>query len=162
MAYILISFQRRGCFCLDGKIHLLIFHVAVLYGIWLSVDAGLNYYVHLSIAFIFMLGCTWGNIPCTITARSETKASDLTLKYWFSTIVCVVLYLSACVLIPAPHPPPLLFILFLHAEILNGGVYVDQNKFLCHADTIHWRDIIKNPHAELLVVPSNNSNLGCE
>uniref|UniRef100_A0A8K9WR64 Receptor protein-tyrosine kinase n=1 Tax=Oncorhynchus mykiss TaxID=8022 RepID=A0A8K9WR64_ONCMY len=30
-------------------------------------------------------------------------------------------------------------------EILNGGVYVDQNKFLCHADTIHWRDIIKNP-----------------
>uniref|UniRef100_A0A671Y7I3 receptor protein-tyrosine kinase n=1 Tax=Sparus aurata TaxID=8175 RepID=A0A671Y7I3_SPAAU len=45
-------------------------------------------------------------------------------------------------------------------EILNGGVYVDQNKFLCHADTIHWRDIIKNPQAELLVVPSNNSNLG--
>uniref|UniRef100_A0A8C5HYX0 Receptor protein-tyrosine kinase n=1 Tax=Gouania willdenowi TaxID=441366 RepID=A0A8C5HYX0_GOUWI len=47
-------------------------------------------------------------------------------------------------------------------EILNGGVYVDQNKFLCHADTIHWRDIIKNPQAELLVVPSNNSNLGCK
>nr|XP_061803231.1 receptor tyrosine-protein kinase erbB-4-like [Nerophis lumbriciformis] len=47
-------------------------------------------------------------------------------------------------------------------EVLNGGVYVDQNKFLCHADTIHWRDIIKNPQAELLVVPSNNSNLGCE
>uniref|UniRef100_A0A8C6KLK1 Receptor protein-tyrosine kinase n=1 Tax=Nothobranchius furzeri TaxID=105023 RepID=A0A8C6KLK1_NOTFU len=37
-------------------------------------------------------------------------------------------------------------------EILNGGVYVDQNKFLCHADTIHWRDIIKNPQAELLLV----------
>lgn len=48
------------------------------------------------------------------------------------------------------------------AEILNGGVYVDQNKFLCHADTIHWRDVIKNPQAELLVVPSNNSNNGCE
>ncbi|XP_061633821.1 receptor tyrosine-protein kinase erbB-4-like isoform X6 [Phyllopteryx taeniolatus] len=46
-------------------------------------------------------------------------------------------------------------------EILNGGLYVDQNKFLCHADTIHWRDIIKKPQAELLVVPSNNSNLGC-
>ncbi|MED6274539.1 Receptor tyrosine-protein kinase erbB-4, partial [Characodon lateralis] len=45
--------------------------------------------------------------------------------------------------------------------ILSGGVYVDQNKFLCHADTIHWRDIIKNPQAELLVVPSNNSNNGC-
>ncbi|KAF5891490.1 receptor tyrosine-protein kinase erbB-4-like, partial [Clarias magur] len=42
-------------------------------------------------------------------------------------------------------------------EILNGGVYVDQNKFLCHADTIHWRDIMRNPQAELLVVPSNNS-----
>ena len=50
----------------------------------------------------------------------------------------------------------------LCTEILNGGVYVDQNKFLCHADTIHWRDIIKNPQAELLVVPSNNSGLGCE
>lgn len=52
--------------------------------------------------------------------------------------------------------------ILLAAEILNGGVYVDQNKFLCHADTIHWRDIIKNPQAELLVVPSNNSNLGCK
>uniref|UniRef100_A0A8C7GPU0 Receptor protein-tyrosine kinase n=1 Tax=Oncorhynchus kisutch TaxID=8019 RepID=A0A8C7GPU0_ONCKI len=29
-------------------------------------------------------------------------------------------------------------------EILQGGVYVDQNKFLCHADTIHWQDIVKN------------------
>uniref|UniRef100_A0A4W4GP96 receptor protein-tyrosine kinase n=1 Tax=Electrophorus electricus TaxID=8005 RepID=A0A4W4GP96_ELEEL len=46
-------------------------------------------------------------------------------------------------------------------EILNGGVYVDQNKFLCHADTIHWQDIVKNPHAELLVVPSNNSGNSC-
>uniref|UniRef100_A0A4W4GP91 Receptor protein-tyrosine kinase n=1 Tax=Electrophorus electricus TaxID=8005 RepID=A0A4W4GP91_ELEEL len=47
-------------------------------------------------------------------------------------------------------------------EILNGGVYVDQNKFLCHADTIHWQDIVKNPHAELLVVPSNNSGNSCK
>uniref|UniRef100_A0A8C2E411 Receptor protein-tyrosine kinase n=1 Tax=Cyprinus carpio TaxID=7962 RepID=A0A8C2E411_CYPCA len=46
-------------------------------------------------------------------------------------------------------------------EILNGGVYVDQNKFLCHADTIHWNDIIKNPRSELLVVPSNNSGRRC-
>uniref|UniRef100_A0A9J7X9J9 Receptor protein-tyrosine kinase n=1 Tax=Cyprinus carpio carpio TaxID=630221 RepID=A0A9J7X9J9_CYPCA len=46
-------------------------------------------------------------------------------------------------------------------EILNGGVYVDQNKFLCHADTIHWNDIIKNPRSELLVVPSNNSGNSC-
>ncbi|KAL7853051.1 hypothetical protein SRHO_G00188360 [Serrasalmus rhombeus] len=47
-------------------------------------------------------------------------------------------------------------------EILNGGVYVDQNKFLCHADTIHWQDIVKNPRAELLVVPSNNSGSSLE
>uniref|UniRef100_A0A8C1W8Q5 Receptor protein-tyrosine kinase n=1 Tax=Cyprinus carpio TaxID=7962 RepID=A0A8C1W8Q5_CYPCA len=46
-------------------------------------------------------------------------------------------------------------------EILNGGVYVDQNKFLCHADTVHWQDIIKNPRSELLVVPSNNSGRRC-
>ncbi|XP_030634922.1 receptor tyrosine-protein kinase erbB-4-like [Chanos chanos] len=46
-------------------------------------------------------------------------------------------------------------------EILNGGVYVDQNKFLCHVDTIHWQDIIRNSRAELLVVPSNNSGNGC-
>ncbi|XP_066543333.1 receptor tyrosine-protein kinase erbB-4 isoform X1 [Amia ocellicauda] len=45
-------------------------------------------------------------------------------------------------------------------EILNGGVYVDQNKFLCHADTIHWQDIVKNPRSELLVVPTNSST-GC-
>uniref|UniRef100_A0A8C1VAZ4 Receptor protein-tyrosine kinase n=1 Tax=Cyprinus carpio TaxID=7962 RepID=A0A8C1VAZ4_CYPCA len=46
-------------------------------------------------------------------------------------------------------------------EILNGGVYVDQNQFLCHADTIHWQDIIKNSRSELLVVPSNNSGRRC-
>uniref|UniRef100_A0A8C1XDP5 Receptor tyrosine-protein kinase erbB-4 n=1 Tax=Cyprinus carpio TaxID=7962 RepID=A0A8C1XDP5_CYPCA len=51
---------------------------------------------------------------------------------------------------------------FLKVKILNGGVYVDQNKFLCHADTIHWNDIIKNPRSELLVVPSNNSGNSCE
>lgn len=54
------------------------------------------------------------------------------------------------------------FIFPASAEILNGGVLVDQNKFLCHADTIHWQDIIKNPLAELLVVSSNSSNPGCE
>ncbi|XP_048861955.1 receptor tyrosine-protein kinase erbB-4-like isoform X1 [Brienomyrus brachyistius] len=45
-------------------------------------------------------------------------------------------------------------------EILNGGIYVDQNKFLCHADTIHWQDIVKNYRSELLVVPTNSS-AGC-
>ncbi|XP_036065517.1 receptor tyrosine-protein kinase erbB-4 [Oryzias melastigma] len=43
------------------------------------------------------------------------------------------------------------------AEILYGGVYVDQNKFLCHADTIHWQDIVKNPGFHPVVVPSNSS-----
>uniref|UniRef100_A0A8C2DYQ0 Receptor protein-tyrosine kinase n=1 Tax=Cyprinus carpio TaxID=7962 RepID=A0A8C2DYQ0_CYPCA len=43
-------------------------------------------------------------------------------------------------------------------EILNGGVYVDQNKFLCHADTIHWQDIVKNARPDHLVVPSNSSS----
>ncbi|MCJ8732876.1 hypothetical protein PDJAM_G00216660 [Pangasius djambal] len=43
-------------------------------------------------------------------------------------------------------------------EILHGGVYVDQNKLLCHADTIHWQDIVKNARPDYLVVPSNSSN----
>uniref|UniRef100_A0A3B4UMW7 Receptor protein-tyrosine kinase n=1 Tax=Seriola dumerili TaxID=41447 RepID=A0A3B4UMW7_SERDU len=42
-------------------------------------------------------------------------------------------------------------------EILSGGVYVDQNKFLCHADTIHWQDIVKNPRIHPVVVPTNSS-----
>uniref|UniRef100_A0A8C3B5I0 Receptor protein-tyrosine kinase n=1 Tax=Cyclopterus lumpus TaxID=8103 RepID=A0A8C3B5I0_CYCLU len=41
-------------------------------------------------------------------------------------------------------------------EILSGGVYVDQNKFLCHADTIHWQDIVKNPRTHPVVVPTNS------
>lgn len=49
-----------------------------------------------------------------------------------------------------------LFICFL-TEILNGGVYVDQNKFLCHADTIHWQDIVKYPRIQPVVVPTNSS-----
>uniref|UniRef100_A0A8C8FX12 Receptor protein-tyrosine kinase n=1 Tax=Oncorhynchus tshawytscha TaxID=74940 RepID=A0A8C8FX12_ONCTS len=46
-------------------------------------------------------------------------------------------------------------------EILQGGVYVDQNKFLCHADTIHWQDIVKNARVSPLVVPTNSS-VTCE
>uniref|UniRef100_A0A6Q2XLE7 Receptor protein-tyrosine kinase n=1 Tax=Esox lucius TaxID=8010 RepID=A0A6Q2XLE7_ESOLU len=42
-------------------------------------------------------------------------------------------------------------------EILHGGVYVDKNKFLCHADTIHWQDIVKTPRLSPLVVPTNSS-----
>ncbi|KAJ8012919.1 hypothetical protein DPEC_G00047880 [Dallia pectoralis] len=42
-------------------------------------------------------------------------------------------------------------------EILHGGVYVDKNKFLCHADTIHWQDIVKSPRLSPLVVPTNSS-----
>uniref|UniRef100_A0AAY4EID0 receptor protein-tyrosine kinase n=1 Tax=Denticeps clupeoides TaxID=299321 RepID=A0AAY4EID0_9TELE len=43
-------------------------------------------------------------------------------------------------------------------EILQGGVYVDKNKFLCHADTIHWQDIVKNAPSDHLVVPTNSSS----
>ncbi|KAK1788687.1 hypothetical protein P4O66_002507 [Electrophorus voltai] len=50
---------------------------------------------------------------------------------------------------------------FILAEILHGGVYVDKNKFLCHADTIHWQDIVKNARSDHLVVPSNSSS-ACE
>ncbi|XP_062312987.1 LOW QUALITY PROTEIN: receptor tyrosine-protein kinase erbB-4-like [Osmerus eperlanus] len=46
-------------------------------------------------------------------------------------------------------------------EILNGGVYVDQNKFLCHADTIHWQDIVKNQRLSPVVVPTNSS-IACQ
>uniref|UniRef100_A0A671VDT7 receptor protein-tyrosine kinase n=1 Tax=Sparus aurata TaxID=8175 RepID=A0A671VDT7_SPAAU len=46
-------------------------------------------------------------------------------------------------------------------EILSGGVYVDQNKFLCHADTIHWQDIVKNPRVHPVVVPTNSSVTLC-
>lgn len=52
----------------------------------------------------------------------------------------------------------ILFLLCLvSTEILNGGVYVDRNKFLCHADTIHWQDIVKHPRIHPLVVPTNSS-----
>uniref|UniRef100_A0A8C8FTP8 Receptor protein-tyrosine kinase n=1 Tax=Oncorhynchus tshawytscha TaxID=74940 RepID=A0A8C8FTP8_ONCTS len=37
-------------------------------------------------------------------------------------------------------------------EILQGGVYVDQNKFLCHADTIHWQDIVKNQICKTILI----------
>uniref|UniRef100_A0A6I8SHJ1 Receptor protein-tyrosine kinase n=1 Tax=Xenopus tropicalis TaxID=8364 RepID=A0A6I8SHJ1_XENTR len=40
-------------------------------------------------------------------------------------------------------------------EILNGGVYLGQNKFLCYADTIHWQDIVRTPNATLVPMSSN-------
>lgn len=144
-----------GSFVHKNKIHLF-FRGVVLYETSLSSDLALNYCVHLSIAFIFMLRCTSGNTLCSMVLWD--KGFELTLKYWFSAIMYmyyISMAMCSFVSFSVSFFPPC-------AEILNGGVYVDQNKFLCHADTIHWRDIIKNPQAELLVVPSNNSNLGCE
>ncbi|DAA32466.1 TPA: v-erb-a erythroblastic leukemia viral oncogene homolog 4 [Bos taurus] len=46
-------------------------------------------------------------------------------------------------------------------EILNGGVYVDQNKFLCYTDTIHWQDIVRNPWPFNLTLVSTNGSSGC-
>ncbi|KAK1902647.1 Receptor tyrosine-protein kinase erbB-4, partial [Dissostichus eleginoides] len=53
-------------------------------------------------------------------------------------------------------PEPFLGLAYIR-EILSGGVYVDKNKFLCHADTIHWQDIVKNPRIHAVVVPTNSS-----
>lgn len=66
MPYSFEFFSEARLFCLDSKIHLLIFCGEVLYGISLSLDLGLNYCVHLSIAFIFMLRCTSGNTLCSM------------------------------------------------------------------------------------------------
>ncbi|XP_059823352.1 receptor tyrosine-protein kinase erbB-4-like isoform X6 [Hypanus sabinus] len=43
-------------------------------------------------------------------------------------------------------------------EILNGGIYIDQNKFLCYVNTIHWQDIVRDPRsADIIIVPSNTT-----
>uniref|UniRef100_A0A8B9CXH5 Receptor protein-tyrosine kinase n=1 Tax=Anser brachyrhynchus TaxID=132585 RepID=A0A8B9CXH5_9AVES len=47
-------------------------------------------------------------------------------------------------------------------EILNGGVYVGQNKFLCFADTIHWQDIVRNPWASNFTLVPTNGSSGCK
>ncbi|XP_066482236.1 receptor tyrosine-protein kinase erbB-4 isoform X1 [Tiliqua scincoides] len=46
-------------------------------------------------------------------------------------------------------------------EILNGGAYVGQNRFLCYADTIHWEDIVRNPLASNFSVVPKNSSTDC-
>lgn len=85
MPYSFEFFSEARLFCLDTKIHLLIFCGEVLYGISLSLNLGLNYCVHLSIAFIFMLRCTSGNTSCSMLLWD--KGLELTLKYWFSAIM---------------------------------------------------------------------------
>ncbi|XP_068935197.1 receptor tyrosine-protein kinase erbB-3 isoform X1 [Petaurus breviceps papuanus] len=42
-------------------------------------------------------------------------------------------------------------------EILAGGVYIERNDKLCHMDTIDWRDIVRDPQAEI-VVKNNGKN----
>ncbi|XP_048339530.1 receptor tyrosine-protein kinase erbB-4 [Sphaerodactylus townsendi] len=46
-------------------------------------------------------------------------------------------------------------------EILRGGAYVGQNRFLCYADTIHWEDIVRNPSASNFSVVPKNSSTDC-
>lgn len=53
-------------------------------------------------------------------------------------------------------------LLFFCTEILNGGVYVGQNKFLCFADTIHWQDIVRNPWASNFTLVPTNGSSGCK
>ncbi len=142
-------------FCLHNKIHLLSRGV-LLYETSLSLDLCIellcafvnSIYLHAQMHFREHL----------MQHRTLRQRIGVNLEVLIFCHHVHVLYIHVCVLIS------LFLCLFFSpcAEILNGGVYVDQNKFLCHADTIHWRDIIKNPQAELLVVPSNNSNLGCK
>ncbi|XP_069790067.1 receptor tyrosine-protein kinase erbB-4-like isoform X2 [Narcine bancroftii] len=43
-------------------------------------------------------------------------------------------------------------------EILNGGIYIDQNNFLCYINTIDWQDIVRDPRsADIIIVPTNNT-----
>ncbi|XP_048454643.1 receptor tyrosine-protein kinase erbB-4-like [Rhincodon typus] len=43
-------------------------------------------------------------------------------------------------------------------EILNGGIYIDQNKFLCYVNTIHWQDIVRDPPStDIIIVPTNTT-----
>uniref|UniRef100_A0A4W3JAC4 Receptor protein-tyrosine kinase n=1 Tax=Callorhinchus milii TaxID=7868 RepID=A0A4W3JAC4_CALMI len=43
-------------------------------------------------------------------------------------------------------------------EILNGGIYIDQNKFLCYANTVHWQDIVRSTaNADTIIVPTNTT-----
>uniref|UniRef100_A0A4W3J6B7 receptor protein-tyrosine kinase n=1 Tax=Callorhinchus milii TaxID=7868 RepID=A0A4W3J6B7_CALMI len=47
-------------------------------------------------------------------------------------------------------------------EILNGGIYIDQNKFLCYANTVHWQDIVRSTaNADTIIVPTNTT-VACE
>nr|XP_033800985.1 receptor tyrosine-protein kinase erbB-4 isoform X2 [Geotrypetes seraphini] len=46
-------------------------------------------------------------------------------------------------------------------EILNGGVYVGQNQFLCYVDTIHWQDIVRNAWASNFSLVLINGTSGC-
>ncbi|XP_075463320.1 receptor tyrosine-protein kinase erbB-4 isoform X3 [Ascaphus truei] len=46
-------------------------------------------------------------------------------------------------------------------EILNGGVYVGENKFLCYADTIHWQDIVRNPKSSNFTLVPMSGNAEC-
>lgn len=146
MPYSLGFFSRSQAPCFEWKIHLLIFCREVLDGISSSLDVGLNYCAFVNSIYLH------AQMHLGEHLMQQRRSTGLNLEVLIFCHHVHVLYIPGYVLIS----------LSLFAEILNGGVYVDQNIFLCHADTIHWRDIIKNPQADLLVVPSNNSNLGCE
>ncbi|XP_072339453.1 receptor tyrosine-protein kinase erbB-4-like isoform X1 [Scyliorhinus torazame] len=46
-------------------------------------------------------------------------------------------------------------------EILNGGIYIDQNKFLCYVNTIHWHDIVRDPPAADIIIVPTNTTVAC-
>uniref|UniRef100_A0A6I8P4Y4 Receptor protein-tyrosine kinase n=1 Tax=Ornithorhynchus anatinus TaxID=9258 RepID=A0A6I8P4Y4_ORNAN len=46
-------------------------------------------------------------------------------------------------------------------EILAGGVYIERNEKLCHMDTIDWKDIVRDPRAEIVVKSNGQSCPPC-
>uniref|UniRef100_V9K829 Receptor protein-tyrosine kinase n=1 Tax=Callorhinchus milii TaxID=7868 RepID=V9K829_CALMI len=46
-------------------------------------------------------------------------------------------------------------------EILLGGVYLESNNFLCHAQTIEWRDILRMPQAAVEIKEVDYATKNC-
>ncbi|XP_053564090.1 receptor tyrosine-protein kinase erbB-3 isoform X2 [Bombina bombina] len=47
-------------------------------------------------------------------------------------------------------------------EILAGGVHITKNEHLCYADTIDWKDIIREPKAEIEITENSKNCKPCD
>ncbi|KAG5214027.1 hypothetical protein JEQ12_009813, partial [Ovis aries] len=108
-------------------------------------------------------------VECLENTFYLSEKSEFTSFGFYSTYLKYVLD----TLVPGPQKdvccgsyPPETYIMLKKStqknkeEILNGGVYVDQNKFLCYTDTIHWQDIVRNPWPSNLTLVSTNGSSG--